>query len=166
WYQIQLHGPGINVYGVSIPGAPNVIIGFNRHVAWGVTNVGSDVLDWFKIQFRDSTRREYFHNGTWRKTTFRMEEIKVKGSGTITDTVYYTHHGPVSYPAGTKPSDFSMVNNIPEDHALNWVAHLPSNELRTFYELNKAQNHDDYRRALSHYTAPAQNFAFADNSGT
>jgi len=165
WYQIQLHGPEINVYGVSIPGAPNVIIGFNRSVAWGVTNVGSDVLDWFKIQFRDSSKREYLYSGAWRKTKIRIEEIRIKGAGSFFDTVFYTHHGPVSYPAGTRPSDFSMANNIPEDHALNWVAHLPSNELRTFYELNKAKSYDDYRAALSYFTAPAQNFAFADNSG-
>ena len=40
WYQIQLSAPGQNVYGVTIPGAPAVIIGFNENVAWGVTNVG------------------------------------------------------------------------------------------------------------------------------
>ena len=165
WYQVQLHGPEINVYGVSIPGAPNVIIGFNRSVAWGVTNVGSDVLDWFKIQFKDSSKREYLYNGAWRKTKIRVEEIKIKGAASVFDTVFYTHHGPVSYPSGAKPEDFTMANNIPEDHALSWVAHLPSNELRTFYELNKAKNYDDYRAALSYFTAPAQNFAFADNSG-
>src|SRR3546814_10557427 len=45
WYQVQLTGPGVNVCGVSLPGAPGVISGFNEQVAWGVTNVGSDVLD-------------------------------------------------------------------------------------------------------------------------
>src|SRR5690554_4018699 len=166
WYQIQLHGPEINVYGVSIPGAPNVIIGFNRSVAWGVTNVGSDVLDWFNIRFKDDSKREYWHDGAWRKTKMRIEEIKIKGAASVFDTVFYTHHGPVSYPSGSKPADFSMADNIPEDHALSWVAHLPSNELRTFYELNKAKDYDDYRASLSYFTAPAQNFVFADNSGT
>lgn len=166
WYQIQLHGPEINVYGVSIPGAPNVIIGFNRSVAWGVTNVGSDVLDWFNIRFKDDSKREYWHDGAWRKTKMRIEEIKIKGAASVFDTVFYTHHGPVSYPTGSKPANFSMADNIPEDHALSWVAHLPSNELRTFYELNKAKDYDDYRASLSYFTAPAQNFVFADNSGT
>ena len=165
WYQIQLHAPGINVYGVSIPGAPNVIIGFNKDIAWGVTNVGSDVLDWYKIQFKDNTHQEYLSSGKWRKTKIRIEKIKIRGEKTIIDTVYYTHHGPVSYLKNTKPDQFKMTDNIPEDHALKWVAHLPSNELRAFHDLNKAKNYNDYRQALQYFSAPAQNFAFADRQG-
>jgi len=165
WYQIQLHTPNLNVYGVSIPGAPNVIIGFNENIAWGVTNVGSDVLDWYKIKFKDNTHREYLFNGKWRKTKIRIEEIKIRGEKSIFDTVYYTHHGPVSYTKNTKPDQFNMTNNIPENYALKWVAHLPSNELRTFYELNKAKNYNDYREALKYFSAPAQNFVFADRQG-
>jgi penicillin amidase len=165
WYQIQLHSPTINVYGVSIPGAPNVIIGFNENVAWGVTNVGSDVLDWYKIQFKDDTHHEYLYNDKWEKTSQRIEEIVIRGKESILDTVYYTHQGPVSYAKNQKPAEFNMVNNIPVDYALKWVAHLPSNELRTFYELNKAKNYEDYRKALVYFSAPAQNFVFADKQG-
>lgn len=165
WYQIQLHAPGINVYGVSIPGSPNVIIGFNQDVAWGVTNVGSDVLDWYKIQFKDSTHREYLFDGKWRKTTLRVEEIKIRGKKTVLDSVYYTHLGPVSYTRNTKDGDFAMTMNIPEDYALKWVAHLPSNEIKSFYLLNKAKDYNDYRQALTYFSAPAQNFVFADRQG-
>lgn len=165
WYQIQLHSPGVNVYGVSIPGAPNIIIGFNQNIAWGVTNVGSDVLDWYKIQFKDSTYTEYLFDNQWLKTTQKVEEIKIRNKAPLLDTVYYTHHGPVSYLEGTKPKEFAMVRNIPEGFALKWVAHLPSNELRTLYELNRATDYHGYREALIHFTAPAQNFAFADNRG-
>ncbi|HJR62511.1 MAG TPA: penicillin acylase family protein, partial [Gemmatimonadaceae bacterium] len=35
WYEVHLVVPGeLDVYGVTIPGAPNVIIGFNRDIAW------------------------------------------------------------------------------------------------------------------------------------
>src|SRR5690606_37915596 len=68
WYQIQLQSPHVNVYGASIPGAPNVIIGFNENIAWGVTNVGSDVLDWYQVTFKDSSHQEYKQNDHWRKT--------------------------------------------------------------------------------------------------
>lgn len=165
WYQIQLHAPAINVYGVSIPGAPNVIIGFNENIAWGVTNVGSDVLDWYKIQFKDDTHQEYLYNNTWEKTSRRIEEIKIRGQKSVLDTVYYTRQGPVSYAKNQKPADFSMANNIPVDYALKWVAHLPSNELRTFYELNKAKDYEGYKQALVYFSAPAQNFVFADRQG-
>jgi penicillin amidase len=163
WYQIQLHTPEMNVYGVSLPGAPGVIIGFNQDAAWGVTNVGSDVLDWYQIKFKDDSYQEYIYDDKWEKTTLRIEEIKVRNSPTILDTVYYTRHGPVSYTQNTKPRDFEPARNVPIDFALKWVAHLPSNELKTFYQLNRAKTYDDYREALKYYTAPAQNFVFANN---
>ncbi len=163
WYQIQLHTPEMNVYGVSLPGAPGVIIGFNQHAAWGVTNVGSDVLDWYQIEFKDDSHQEYLYDGKWENTTIRIEEIKTRNGSTLLDTVYYTRHGPVSYTPNTKPRDFEPARNVPIGFALKWVAHLPSNEIKTFYQLNRAKTYDDYREALKHYTAPAQNFVFANN---
>ena len=88
--------PCINTYGVSLLGAPGVVIGFNEQVAWGVTNVASDVLDWYEIQFENEDKDYYWHDGQWKPTTKRIEEIQVRGGETIIDTVVYTHHGPVS----------------------------------------------------------------------
>lgn len=161
WYQIQLASGGMNVCGVSIPGAPGVIIGFNRDVAWGVTNVGADVLDWYTIKFKDSSKKEYWYNNRWNPVKVRVETITVKGGKTVTDSVYYTHHGPVVYTSEQRPNNFSKANNIPTGHALRWVAHDGSNDVRTFLMLNRAKNYDDYRKALTFYSAPAQNFVFA-----
>ncbi len=161
WYQIQLAGDDSNVYGVSLPGAPGVIIGFNKDVAWGVTNVDADVLDWYKINFKDNTKKEYWYNNAWNKVKPRIETIKVRDGGLVTDTVYYTHHGPVVYLEGQKPKNFAKVDNIPAGHALRWVAHDPSNEFRAIYQLNRSKNYDDYRKAITYFNAPAQNFIFA-----
>ncbi|QNL49429.1 penicillin acylase family protein [Olivibacter sp. SDN3] len=163
WYQIQLANGSNNSYGVSIPGAPCVIIGFNRSVAWGVTNVGSDVLDWYQITFKDDQKDLYLYDKQWLKTTKKIEEIKIRAGETVYDTVYYTHYGPISYLDGEKDEEWNPTNNIPENAALKWVAHLPSNDLRAFYELNRAQHHKDYQHALKYFTAPAQNFVYADN---
>ncbi len=161
WYQIQLASPDMNACGVSIPGSPGVIIGFNKDVAWGVTNVGADVLDWYNIRFKDAAKKEYWYNNKWNNVKVRVETIEVKAGKTITDSVYYTHHGPIVYTTEQRPEKFSKINNIPTGHALRWVAHDSSNDVRTFYELNRAKNYTDYRRALTHYSAPAQNFIFA-----
>ncbi len=161
WYQIQLASGGMNVCGVSIPGAPGVIIGFNKDVAWGVTNVGADVLDWYTIKFKDGSKKEYWYDNQWNPVKIRVETITVKGGKTVTDSVYYTHHGPVVYTSEQRPDNFSKANNIPTGHALRWVAHDGSNDVRTFLMLNRAKNYDDYRKALTYYSAPAQNFIFA-----
>ncbi|HUH33238.1 MAG TPA: penicillin acylase family protein, partial [Daejeonella sp.] len=161
WYQIQLVSDDANVYGVSLPGAPGIIIGFNKDVAWGVTNVDADVLDWYQIKFKDQAKEEYWYNNSWNKVTKRIENIEVRGSKKVIDTVYYTHHGPVVYLKGQKPANYAKANNIPEGHALRWVAHDESQDFRTFYLLNRSKNYDDYRKALTYFSAPAQNFIFA-----
>jgi len=161
WYQNQLTAPGVNVYGVTIPGSPGVIIGFNKEVAWGVTNVGSDVLDWYKITFKDNSKSEYLFENEWKPIKKVVETIQVRGKETITETVFYTHYGPIVYMEGEKPEALPKSNNIPVGYALKWIAHQPSNDIKTFYELNRAKNYSDYRAALLHYVAPAQNFIFA-----
>jgi penicillin amidase len=158
WYQIQLNAPGINAYGVSLPGAPGIIIGYNKDVAWGVTNVAADVLDYYQIRFQDKSHKRYWYNNQWQPTRQRLETIHIKGGKPITDTVFYTHQGPIVY--FQKP-ELAMAENVPIGHALRWIAHEKSNELLTFYFLNRGKNYQDYRKALTYYTAPAQNFIFA-----
>jgi len=159
WYQIQLNAPGLNAYGVSLPGAPGIIIGYNDKIAWGVTNVAADVLDFYQIKFQDTTHKSYWFDNKWKRTTQRVETIVVKNKKNILDTVIYTHQGPVVY--FQKPEKFSMSKNIPTGNALRWIAHERSNELLTFFYLNRGKNYNDYRKALTYYTAPAQNFIFA-----
>ncbi len=159
WYQIQITSPGQQVYGASLPGAPGVVIGFNKNTSWGVTNVDADVLDWYKVKFKDNKKEEYWHNNQWLSITKRVETIKLRGKKAIIDTVLYTHQGPVVY------TDTMHVFSkaVPIGYAMRWIAHDESNELKTFYYLNRGSNYDDYRKALSYYIAPAQNFIYADN---
>ncbi|PSL48278.1 penicillin amidase [Chitinophaga niastensis] len=159
WYEIQIHTPGMNVYGVSLPGAPGVIIGFNDHIAWGVTNGEEDVKDFYRMQFRNGLR-EYLFNGSYRAADLRVEDIKVRGGATIHDTVAYTVWGPVMFD-NTFPDKTARQLFL----AMRWKALDPSDELATFYKLNKARNYDEYLNALKTYTCPAQNFVFADKTG-
>ncbi|RFS16233.1 penicillin acylase family protein [Emticicia sp. C21] len=162
WYQMQLSTPTMNVYGACLPGTPGVTIGFNKDIAWGVTNVGSDVMDFYQIKFKDKSQKEYWYNGAWKPTTMLIQEFKIKGkSESLKDTVYYTHHGPVLY---NRASENNYAKSFPVGHAMKWVGHEEDNsDLMGFYYLNRAKNYDDYRKALTYYKAPAQNFIFADN---
>jgi len=160
WYQIQLSSPTVNVNGVSLPGAPCVIIGYNQKISWGVTNVDADVLNWYQVKFKDKSKNEYWYNNQWNKVKRRIEVINVRGAKPVIDTVLYTHHGPVVYEnIADKPK--SGLNNIPAGDALRWIAHDESNDILCFYLLNRGKNYADYREALTHFTAPAQNFIFA-----
>ncbi|WP_295664870.1 penicillin acylase family protein [uncultured Mucilaginibacter sp.] len=161
WYQMQMSAPGVNVYGVTIPGAPTIVIGYNQKIGWGVTNVDADVLDWYQIRFKDLTKNEYWYNNKWVPTKRRIEVIKIRGQADMIDSVIYTHVGPVVYANSNVKPKMSRAAFVPTGHALRWIAHDPSIEFKTLYILNRGKNYDDYRKALTYWTAPAQNFIFA-----
>ena len=157
WFELQIHTPEINVYGVSLPGLPGVTIGFNEHIAWGFTNVGHDVLDWYKIKWTDETKTSYYLDGEVKKADIVYETYKVKGQPDVIDTVRYTHWGPVVHESKEHPY---------QDLAMHWLAHeSEGNELEALYNLNTSKNFDDYFAGLKGYHNPAQNMAFASKDG-
>lgn len=160
WFAIQLHSPTVNTMGVSFPGAPCVIIGFNDSIAWGVTNAQRDLIDWYKITYEDPSRSAYWLDGKWVPTEKKVEAIQVRDHETIYDTVVYTHWGPVTYDRNFRAHDNK------KDYAFRWISHDPSNEVLAFYKLNRSKNYSDFVHALNYYAAPAQNFIFASTTGT
>lgn len=161
WYEVQISTKDYNAYGVSFPGAPSIIIGYNDSIAWGVTNGGRDVRDYYEITFKDASRREYWFDSAWRPTDFRYEEIKIKGKPSFFDTVAYTVFGPVMY-----DENFGEKRNRHnKNYAVTWTAHKAGKELLTFMLLDKAKNYNDYLEAVKHMHTPGQNFVFASKSG-
>lgn len=160
WYEMQIHTPTHNTYGASFPGSPAVIIGFNDSIAWGVTNAGRDVIDYYNIRFRDTTMEEYWYENAWRKADKKLDTIKVKGGKDLIESIATTVFGPVMY-------DNAYKNASTEGAylALRWTAFMPGNGLQTFYKLNRSRNYDDYLVAIADWKCPGQNFAFASRSG-
>lgn len=159
WFAIQLHSPEVNTMGVSLPGAPGVVIGFNDSIAWGITNAQRDLIDWYKITYQDDRREKYKLDGKWVNTQKEVEVIEVRDQDPFYDTIIYTHWGPIPY-----DRSFRAGSNK-TDYAFRWISHDASNEMMTFHLLNRAGNYDDYMKALDHFEAPSQNFAFASVSG-
>ncbi|MBO9202301.1 MULTISPECIES: penicillin acylase family protein [Niastella] len=162
WFEMQLHTPQYNVYGVSFPGSPAVIIGFNDSCSWGVTNAQRDVKDYYNIKFKDETKEQYFFNGNWVNSDLHIDTIKIKGALPFYDTVAYTVFGPVQYDNSFTGKKRTTPNN---SFAVKWQAHEGSNELKTFYLLNRTKNMGDYREAIKNFHCPGQNFVFASKSG-
>lgn len=158
WFVMQLSTPNHNAFGATLPGALGVISGFNQHIAWGETNATRDVIDWYKIEF-NADRTKYKFDEQWKDVSVRVEDIKIKGKPTYKDSVLYTHHGPVVFDKNFK-SDEELSG-----YAMAWTGHIASNGQKTFTELNKAKNYEDYANALKHWVAPAQNFVFASTNG-
>lgn len=159
WFEMQLHTPEYNVYGVSFPGAPGVVIGFNDSIAWGVTNSSRDVMDFYEIKFKDSSMNEYWYDSSWKKTEWRTEVISIRGKADFVDKIPMTIWGPVmfdqTYQSGLKNG---------KAYSIRWKAHDKGLELEAFRLLNRAKNHADYLAAINQFPGPGQNFIFASKT--
>ena len=160
WYEVQITTPTHSTYGASFPGSPAVIIGFNDSLAWGVTNAGRDVLDYYELKFKDTTQQEYWFNGEWKATTNRQEIIKVKDSADVIENIAMTNWGPAMFDA-----HYQNPQSNGRNLAVKWTAHDASTGVETFYQLNRAKNIDDYLHAISLWKCPGQNFVVATKTG-
>ncbi|MCS7189452.1 MAG: penicillin acylase family protein, partial [Bacteroidia bacterium] len=171
WVEMHLVAPHLNVYGVTLMGAPGIIIGYNEAIAWGVTNVGNDAMDFYHLHYGDSTQTTFYYEGKLIDLHPRPETLWTRsvwgGEDFIIDTVYYSPWGPVVHRSIEKiPRPLrGKAKEAPIDCALRWVAYEPSNEARCFYEINRAKNLEEFKRALIHFGSPAQNFVYADTFG-
>lgn len=157
WYELQLKTPYFNTHGVSVPGMPGIVIGFNNNIAWGMTNAPIDVLDCYKIQWDDKQKGTYILDGEVRQAELREEVIKIKGQSSHIEEVYDTWWGPVLYRNGS-----STDHNI----AIKWMSALPNekSDLKTLYGLMRGKNLYDYQTALENFYAPGQNIVFASSN--
>lgn len=146
WYLADLQGDKLKVIGATIPGLALVVIGRNQRIAWGVTNLNTDVQDLYIEP-----------EGT--QLTSRKEVIKVKNESDVVITVRESKHGPIISDTGTGAALGPLV-------ALKWVSLQPGDTTFDAYtELNYAQNWPEFTQALSYYVAPSQNFVYADIDG-
>lgn len=158
WYEQQIKAGEHNFYGVTIPGIPGIIIGFNQDIAWGMTNVSQDVLDWYKIDWVDLQKTSYQVDGRVKQVQYRVDTINIRGKDALIDSVKLTDFGPIVYQEATdERSDLAMYWLMNQDH--------PHGGLQTFFTLAKGKNFDDYYQATNHFETPPQNFVFASREG-
>ena len=160
WFEMQISTPSFSSYGVSFPGSPSIIIGFNNDIAFGFTNAMRDVRDYYEINFRDKTHEQYWYNGEWRKTMFRNEVIRIKGQPDYIEKIAVTIWGPVMY-----DQEYPDKLNTNKCYAVHWKAHDGTNELKTFNQLDHARTFNDYLVAISNFKCPGQNIIFASKGG-
>jgi penicillin amidase len=161
WYEAHLHCGNYDVVGVTLPGTPFVIVGHNRRIAWGFTNVGPTVEDVYIEEFNDQGQYKGPQTTTptdcyteWYDPQHRTEVIHVKGAPDVIVDVVVTRHGPI------------ITDLIPGETrklALHWT--LYDGLVDPFFDVNSAGNWNEFRNALSTWDAPSQNTVYADVDG-
>ncbi len=161
WYFAHLSAPGFEVMGATLPGVPAVVLGRNRHIAWGFTNTGPDVQDLY-IERVDGAGQVRSPQG-WQKLATRTEVIKVKGQADVTLTVRASRHGPLISDV-FKPAAEALPQNFAL--AFAWTA-LREDDLsmQAAGKFATANNWKEFLAAARDFHSPQQNMVYADTEG-
>jgi len=159
WYEAHLvvsnsSGVFMNVRGVTFPGIPVIVIGHNQNLSWGFTNVGADVLDFYRYVWSGDGDR-YWYLNQWEDVIRSQEVIKVKGDAGVEERnvlINMTRHGPI-------------IEQDNEKFAMKWVGSFPTLEARAMYKFNVARNMNEFKDGLRDFSVPAQNMVYADTEG-
>lgn len=160
WYYMHLVGGDFDVIGGVVPGLPIPILGHNRRIGWGMTNMTVDIQDIYIERISSANPSQYEYDGEWVNMEKRVERIHFRTENgdlsTIEKEVMRTIHGPV-------------INDITPGvvHAisLNWTGLEPTPDFEGLVGINLATNWDEFCRALSNFSVAPQNFIYADVDG-
>jgi penicillin amidase len=154
WYESQLTAPGYDVAGVTFAGMPFIVVGHNQRIGWGFTNVGPATYDLYIENFNN--RGEYQTPTGWQQPQHRREVIKVRSGSDVIVDVPITRHGPVI--SDILPGETRKL-------ALKWTAYDPGVMQIPFFDIDRAQNWQDFRQAIASFAIPSQNAVYADVDG-
>lgn len=157
WYVVGLRAAsGLRVAGLSLPGAPGVVVGFNDAVAWSFTNGMVDDMD-FAVETVGLDGARYRTEQGWRDFTVRAETVAVRGADEpellrVRETV----RGPVIT---------DVLPGLGSTMSVLWLASRPTSELEGLLAMNRATSHRDFRAAIGRFDSPQQNVVWASTDG-
>jgi penicillin amidase len=152
WYEIHLITKDMNVRGVTFPGVPIVVIGQNQYVAWGFTNVGADVIDFYYYVTKGD---KYLYKGEWMDFEKEERTLKVKTKKGLEErkvVVKKTIHGPI-------------IEKNGKEVAVAWTGFSATREFLALYTYNHAKNLQEFLEGVKYFDVPAQNLVYIDRDG-
>ncbi|MGW3665663.1 penicillin acylase family protein [Streptomyces sp. NPDC005141] len=178
WYQMGLHCTSVSakcrydVSGYTFAGMPGVVIGHNQDIAWGMTNSGVDVTD---LYLEKITGQGYEYDGKVLPFTVRKETIKVAGGTAKSIVVRETEDGmPLLsdrddelVKVGKKAEVDAGAPDRGDGYAiaLRWTALDPGRSMDAVFEMDRASNWTEFRKAATSFEVPSQNLVYADGAG-
>ncbi|GAA3796485.1 penicillin acylase family protein [Cellulomonas soli] len=180
WSQVGLRCADVStacpfdVSGFAFAGMPGVIIGHNDDLAWGLTNLGADVTDFFVERVDgaadDPGGQTSRLDGEDVPVTSRTEVIKVAGAEDVELTVRETVHGPIV--SDVLDIDEVRAAPVPDgspggryEVALAWTALSPGSTADAIFAFDLAHDAEDVAAAAALFDVPSQNIVFATTDG-
>lgn len=165
----------LDVVGSSFPGAPLVVLGQNRHIAWGATTNPYDVTDTFQEQLAPDSTSTFglgtVTNGKVEPLGFDILTFRVNVIGDGVDDNLEPIGGITIPPfllTVPKRNNGPIVSlDVPNLTAVSiqFTGFGPTREIEAFRAWNFAQNLDDFQAGLERFDFGSQNFAVTDVKG-
>lgn len=159
----------LDVQGVAFAGLPGVVLGFNRHIAWGATTTGYDVTDVYLEQITEGTGGapdtvSFDADGDGTPTEVAIVEdvqtLHVAGGADVMFTIERVpHHGTII--PGTRTAVTGMPGHFTA-LSVRYTGDEPSNELAYFTQLATATTVEEAQAAQAYFEVGSQNFIVID----
>jgi penicillin amidase len=158
WYEFQLESPSFRVRGVGVPGSPGIAIGFNEHVAWGITAGGGDQSDLFRLELGHEADT-YVVDGVTYAMGVSSEVIEVRDGADVPVTVRETRLGPVLDPVldDTFGSSWALASVL--------TSEVDRDTIVGMLGMMKSDSLDAFTDALEEWRAPSVNLVAATDDG-
>ncbi|MDH0304000.1 MULTISPECIES: penicillin acylase family protein [unclassified Pseudomonas] len=148
---VQIHTGKYQVAGLSLPGLPIVLAGYNGKLAWSASAVMADNQDLFLEQVRrQGSQLTYLADGKWQQARARNETFFVRGQRPQREVMFDTRHGTL----------------LPGHGSLALALHLPQfkgdRSLDALFDLTRASNVERAFDNTREVGAAALNFVFAE----
>lgn len=165
WYFAHLDDGENAVIGATLPGVPFVVLGRNRHVAWGFTNTGPDVQDLVVEQINPDNPDEYRTEDGWARFETRQETVLIDGGGEHSFTIRSTRNGPVLFDNASGPQGEGYLEDN-QAVAIRWHV-LDDDEFSVRAGLRNQSSRSvfDFIDAMRDFHGAQQNMVVADVEG-
>ena len=160
FYEFHIRGDSFDARGIGVPGSPVVLIGFTRDMAWGVTALGADQADLFRLQTDAGHPDQYFLDGEWRDMRSRTETIHVKDGRDLRLLVRETHFGPVV-------TEFAFAQAGEPEVAQRRIPVWETDRetIQGAMAMLRARDVEAFDRALEGWRFPSVNVVYGDRTG-
>ena len=146
WLIAAIRSPNINAVGLMFPGLPAVLIGRNKQIAFGATNMRALSSTLSRLKGEENVFEQ-------------IQDIKVRFWPDV------EYHREVSS-LGPIISEAPLIKKLGlSPMALRWVGHESSDELTAILKMDRASNFNEFKEAFDTYAVSGQNYLYADSRG-
>lgn len=157
WYEAHVVSKNMNFAGATFPGTPILVQGVSPDLGWTQTVNAPDLVDIYSLEVDNVNRpTKYKLDGKWNKFEKSWSTFRVKLWGPfsfpIIKSIIWSAHGPVlKTPTGVYAIRFSGLQEV--------------GAIQQWYDMSKAKNIDEWKKAISQNGVLSFNITYADKEG-